>query len=93
MIDIELMAKKKGISVGKVNYALTVAIEAALKEHFNLANVHIDFEEKIAEVIFRIPVDMPFREALAFDDAVLHCDPMSVSFDLILFPPEIEFII
>jgi len=86
MMNFELLAKSKNLTVEQASRAFTLAMETALKEQFELENVHVDLDEKIVEVVFRIPIDMDFREALVFDVAVLHADHLAIVFDMKAFP-------
>lgn len=88
-MNIEMMAKQVGLPIEKARRAFSLAIETVLEDYFALSNIILDLEEKTVQVIFRVPVDMEYGEALVFDDAVLQADPLSVIFDLRAFPAKL----
>lgn len=88
-MHIEKIAKQTGLPEDKVSLAFTLTMESVMKEHFNVDNLHVDLEDKIVEIIFRVPVDMEYNEALELNDAVLLSDPLYVLLDLKAFPPKL----
>ncbi len=86
-MNFEMLAKKHGVTEDIVHKAFENAVEVALCKYLSVGSVMVDLEEKTVLVIFRVPFDMDYREALVFDNAILQADPLCVLFDLKSFPP------
>ncbi len=83
------ITQKTGVSSGTVQKALSTAIEEAVKEFMNVAEIIVDLDDKTACATFRVPKDMEILEALTFDENVEYHDPLGVVFDMASFPPKL----
>jgi hypothetical protein len=74
------------ISEGALNTALSLAIENAVKDYYQVPYARVDLTAKTVCVIFTVSTDITLNEALKHDPDVQPHDPLGLTFDMHSFP-------
>jgi len=74
------------ISEGALNTALSLAIENAVKDYYQVPYARVDLKAKTVCVIFTVSTDITLNEALKHDPDVQPHDPLGITIDMQSFP-------
>ncbi len=74
------------ISEKVLNTALSLAIEDAVKDYYQVPNALVDLKARTVCVIFNVSTDITLNEALKHDPDAQPHDPLGITFDMQSFP-------
>ena len=74
------------VSENDLNTALSLAIEDAVKDYYQVPNALVDLRARTVCVIFTVSIDITLNEALKHDPDAHPNDPLGITFDMQSFP-------
>lgn len=77
------------ISEKALNTALSLAIEDAVKDYYQVPYVRVDLKARTVCAIFTVSTDITLNEALKHDPDAQPNDPLGISFDMQSFPEKL----
>ena len=74
------------VSENALNTALSLAIEDAVKDYYQVPYARVDLKARTVCVIFTVSTDITLNEALKHDPDAQPHDPLGITFDMQSFP-------
>ena len=82
-------ADSLNVSEKALNTALSLAIEDAVKDYYQVPHAHVDLKTKTVCVIFTVSTEITLKEALKHDPDIQPHDPLGITFDMQSFTEDL----